>query len=329
MNTKHLFDRSISSKFWKQLLWLVGIAAFVFGFWSIISLFLFQHLPDSAFNKDIENRWWGLYSQFLDPGNIHQAKSDPQTTHPINSNIRLFIALVALSGSVVFGGLLISTFSNAFERRIDKIKAGRVRYNFSNHIIIIGYDHSAIHIIKSYTINNKPTKQIVLFTSQDAVEVRRHCFTFLDKNEEDRVCIYHGGRDSKEELETLRINRAGALYLLGEPIEAERDSRNLLCFQLMRDVFNELKPKQKFPLPLFLLLQNYKEYQLIQDFNLDPHEKKWIALKPVNYFEEWSRLALSDLNLCKPPHLPVKNPSFLPARYDELRINNEKNFNWF
>jgi len=71
MSLKRFFDRSISGSLWKQLSWLIGIMISVLIFWVLLSYLFFDSSADHQFNKGIESRFWAIFSQMLDSGNLH------------------------------------------------------------------------------------------------------------------------------------------------------------------------------------------------------------------------------------------------------------------
>lgn len=336
MDIRRILDNTISGSFWKQILFTAALSSFVFTFFVAISFvwipdkFSINHpkaqssislektkggffgdddhpmrqprknnslsekqdsLQCNIFNNEIKgkgsNRYWGLLSQFLDPGNIDKADDE----------YRLFITLLTLAGSATLGGLFIATLSNALERRVDKIKNGEVRYYLNKHAVIIGYDPYAITLIKKIA-QEKNTSAIILFTSKNPIEVTKQISTFLDKKEERRLIVYHGGRDSSEQISSLSVHRASSIYILGESDESERDSMNLYCFKLVKDALVLKNNNRQEPLICHVLLQHYKEYQLTQQYDFDEAEKKLLDFQPLNFHEEWSRIILSDLSMC-------------------------------
>ena len=173
------FDRSISGSLWKQLLWLIIFIAVVLGFWFSLSYLIFDdstmlvienNKEVSALNNGMENRFWGVLSHLFDPGNLYMATPE----------LRIFALLIAFSGSLLLSGLLISSFSNSLERRIDKIKNGLVNYNFLKHYVIIGYNNMVPSLIIQLAKKDEKT-DIVLHTSQNVPDVRRRLKTRLQR----------------------------------------------------------------------------------------------------------------------------------------------------
>jgi len=311
MSLKRRFDQSISGGFGKQILWLIGFTLLVLSLLFTLSFLLEPLSPDNdgketvlhqdsaspansvekgnSFNRQVEadGRFWAIVSQFMDAGNMDKA----------DKKYRLFISLVALAGTAILGGLLISTVSNAFERRVDKIKNGQVRYRFSGHTVIIGFDVFAIDLVRKL-FEKKQGKIIVLFSAQNPVTIRRTLEAFLDRKDEKRIVIYNGSRGSREQIGLLCLDRASGIYILGDSGEDERDAKNLYSFKLIRKYLSEKRAKKIREKTCYVLLHHHEEYRLAQDYDLNEDERRCIRFLPVNFSEEWSRLILSDLHMC-------------------------------
>ncbi|MGB7510619.1 MAG: RyR domain-containing protein [Pelodictyon phaeoclathratiforme] len=326
MDIRRIPDKVISGSVWKQVLFTAGITLLVFGFFVVVSFFLVSDKrikvgsatvhtenPDSLrcniFNNQLQghgnNRYWGMITQFLDPGNVDKADKE----------YHLFITLLTLAGSATLGGLFIATLSNALERRVDKIKNGEVRYRLKGHAIIAGYDPYAITIIKN-TLRKTKKATVVLFTSRNPVDVKKHLSTHLDEKEEGRVVLYHGGRDSFEQMRQLDLFHASSIFILGEPEDPERDSMNLHCFKLLRDVLSHTNKKRTKQLVCHVLLQQYKEYQLAQQFDLH--------FRPLNFHEEWSRTLLSDFSHCIVSPETAEAKPFILVPSEQLGVGSTK-----
>ena len=64
-------------------------------------------------------RLWVVYNNFVDPGNQIEETAWPN---------RILVGLISISGSVLLGGVLISTISNIIERRVGVVYTGRMTY---------------------------------------------------------------------------------------------------------------------------------------------------------------------------------------------------------
>lgn len=109
--------------------------------------------------------------------------------------------IISLLGSVVLGGLLISTLSNIIERRVENCRNGLIHYKLSDHFVIIGADAMLPCLIRQLCQREKDCT-LVIQTSKDVNEVRMELFSNLTKDEEKRIVLVHAMRDSKEELKS-------------------------------------------------------------------------------------------------------------------------------
>lgn len=100
---------------------------------------------------------------------------------------RLVTVIISLCGSILLGGLLISTVSNIIERRVEAVRTGMVTYkNLSQHFVIIGFcDITASLIIEICKEN--PGADIILLSSQETESVRYSIQSQLDNEDEKRV----------------------------------------------------------------------------------------------------------------------------------------------
>ncbi len=60
-------------------------------------------------------RLWVVYNNFVDPGNQIEETAWPN---------RILVGLISISGSILLGGVLISTISNIIERRVEVVNTG-------------------------------------------------------------------------------------------------------------------------------------------------------------------------------------------------------------
>lgn len=301
-------DKWISGSFLKQLLWLLLIISSVVFLLTVVC----ESLPIALYEK------YSYWYSFMDPGNINLEKDgDPETLIPRI----ILVSLIGLLGTFLLSGLLISTLSNTFERRIDKIKNGTVYYRFQNHVVIIGFDSMTIGLIKQ--MSSKPEyekSKFLIQTTQDVASVRHILMAQLDKDIDKKVTIVLGGRNSLEDLSKLYLDKASEIFVLGESGEYDHDSLNLECVSYIADIlntnnpklsqyYNEIrrrknqnnqekkdnKPVTTFPhieLPEKINCNVLFEYQstfvIFQQQDIDDRIKESICFKPFNFYESWA-----------------------------------------
>ena len=210
LHFQEIIDKAISGGIWKQIIFLSTI---VFGFFIIIlglTLIVNHFLP--IWNDDLLLR--KIYTNFIDIGT--QCEEDmllPQ----------IIAGIIGLLGSILLTGLLISTFSNIFERRVEAIRLGKVTYkNIRNHYVIIGFSEITVSLIKELC-KKAETSKIIIMSGQETEYVRRSLQAQLDKEEEKPITLYFGNIESADELKRLNLNHAKEIYILGGSVEYSRD----------------------------------------------------------------------------------------------------------
>jgi hypothetical protein len=259
----------LKSHVW-QVFFLISLAFFVFAF--LVSLGSIFNPVDS---KGICFRFWSSLSHFLNPGSFYK-------TDGIHNK---WIILLNLSGMVLMTGLLISVLSNLLERRVDNLKAGRIRYKFKNHILIIGYNKMAASLIKQMAKEHS-ISQVILQTIQDVPTIRHELFSLLDRNIEEKVIIVSGNRTSKEDLEKLYPGVCHEIYLFGESDEYDHDSVNIECLKIVAEVRQE-KGIGK-PVRCHVLFEYQSTYAVFQQQDI-PYIKDCIDFIPFNFYESWAQ----------------------------------------
>ncbi|MCE4566924.1 hypothetical protein INQ51_21560 [Maribellus sp. CM-23] len=334
---KYKYDRAISGSWSRQIKFLFAIILLWFILLFIGSLFFASNIqtnnfaseqiehvqeeiqgnnviPGDDFNSSMDSRFWGIFSQFIDPGNVHMA----------NKNRRWYAAFVALIGVVFFNGLLISTLSNMLERRVDRIKAGLIRYKLKNHLLILGYEDYIIAVIKNFTIKN-PGKKIIIQTSAYPADLSKRINILLDEKERKSILYYQCNRDSSEDIGQMYPEYASSIYILGEVHDRERDNKNLFCFKQIQNrigkSFNEKYNgnESNIPLPIYLFIEDHAIYDITKDYNLE--RRDLINYRLVNYYEEWSRRIFADPQSIHPD----KNDLFRSSVPAEKFQKNSKN----
>lgn len=275
-------DHTISGGIWPQVKLLLIAIVVVLVFFSVFVVL-------SSIRLGNEQEWdqilWVLYNNFVDAGN--------QITE-VDWDNRVLVCIISLFGSILMGGVLISTVSNIIERRVEAVQQGRVTYkNIKDHYVIIGYGEITISLIKELFSDANPVElpTIILMTKQEAENVRRNLQSQLNKNEEQQIKIYFGNIESVEELQRLNIPQAKEVYILGEQEEYGRDSKNIECVRYISELRGS---EQKELLHVFVQFDRIPSYSNIQKLTL-PTEyfmqegKQNILFRPFNFHENWAR----------------------------------------
>lgn len=301
-------DHTISGGIWPQVKLLLIAIILVLIFFSIFVIFTSIRLGDA---QEWDQILWVVYNNFVDAGNQITENSWPN---------RLLVGVISLFGSILMGGVLISTVSNIIERRVEAVRQGRVTYKkVREHYVIIGYGEITISLIKELfshvTSSELPT--IILMTKQEAENVRRNLQSQLDRNEEEHVKIYFGNIESIEELQRLNIPQTKEVYILGEQEEYGRDSKNIECVRYISELRGS---KQNELLHVYVQFDRIPSYSNIQKLTL-PTEyfmqdgKQNILFRPFNFHENWARKLWS---------FYADNNCYEPLDYRPIQVTKEK-----
>lgn len=289
-------DKVLASGMRKQLLLLLFLTVAI---WS--SLLLTAHLMDfkteDLLESDIcvtENSettnniqlWEAVYFRFTDAG--EQTSSSPRA--------RGLVMIISFLGTIVLSGIFISTISNIIERRVDKFDKGLIRYNFSNHIILFGYNEMTSHLVKQLYESSKYRDHIiVIHTSKPVKDVRIEFESRLTPAECSDVIFTYGRRDIETELRSLKVDKAMEVYILGEgytdnKVEYAHDSLNMDCISLIGMICNKKRNIKKYgKLKCNISFEYQTTFSAFQFSAIDPEVLNAILFKPFNIHEDWAQ----------------------------------------
>lgn len=311
LHFQEIIDKAISGGIWKQIIFLSTI---VFGFFILIlglTLIVNHFLP--IWDDDYLLR--KIYTNFIDIGT--QCEEDmllPQ----------IIAGIIGLLGSILLTGLLISTFSNIFERRVEAIRLGKVTYkNIRDHYVIIGFSEITVSLIKELC-KKAETSKIIIMSGQETEYVRRSLQAQLDKEEEKPITLYFGNIESADELKRLNLNHAKEIYILGESDEYGRDSKNIGCTHKVCDIRKEAKVSSQ--IPVYVQFDRIASYSIIQKMTLATEAN--IYFRPFNFYENWARLLWSLYSVStnyshldyRPIRIPKKEKGSISKDYVHLVI---------
>ena len=279
MKGKHFirpsFDRMLYGGTMKQILILFVIAIIIF----LIFLVVIQGGDEK--NSLTENLWQ-LYYNF----------SDSNQQDSIDSSLgwrRVIMALATFLGTIIFGGMLISTLSNMLERRVELYRNGLTHYSLKNHIVVIGAAPNAIGTVKRL-LQTETNTLIAVLTMSDVDGLRRSLNAQLGDEAMKRIVLNYGSRDSIEDLTDICIRSAKKVYVFGEDSEVDgkeqiHDSLNIKCVKII----SELRKGCNELLPCVVAFDYLATYHIYQYADLENDVKHTIKFIPYNFNELWAR----------------------------------------
>lgn len=272
-------DSILSGGILKQFLFLLVISVFLLIVISFSYAFFGGQVP-GVVTPGFWDRWHFAANKFLN-----------FTYYPGGTAFQVIIGVICFLGKVLTGTLLIATITNAFQRRMDRVDKGLAVYrSIKDHTVVIGYGPLTLPVIRSELVR-QADRWVILLTDQNVSAVRAELKSQLDDELEDNVVIYAGSMTSAEHIAKLNIPKANVVYILGEGYEAGRDSKNLECARLVKDLRG---PGRKAVLPVHIQLDKPSAYSTIKRLSIP---RDWYAdgeevityLRPFNFFENWAR----------------------------------------
>lgn len=287
-----IVDRTIYGSIGRQLLTFLVIISILLILFIVASYGFKETVFDPG---DKTGNVWGVIYHFLDPGNLYKQKS---------LSMRIYSLIIAGFGMAFMSGLLISTFSNIIQRRVDSVERGLVVYkNIKSHYVIIGYGEIAICLILDIFQQNgwdgskessKSLPKILLLSNQDIAKIRAEVLSHLPVEIERKVILYSGNIESEEHVKKLNIYSAKEVYVLGEKNEYGRDSKNLECVKTIA----KLRGKGKEVLTVNVQFDRMPSYSAIQKLSIPQNYVQYegetnVYFRPFNFHENWARLLWS------------------------------------
>ncbi len=296
------FDRAlfdwymIQGKFMRKVCCLVVLTPFV------IASFSAETSPADMYSDNYEitqedNLFWTIFIHYVDPGLQNSANPD-------NSGRKL-AAVVGILGIFLLNGLLVTSFIDYIGKRKENWLKGNCRYDRllkrEKHHVIIGGNDMVAGIIGQLK-NTDNCYYILVQTSREVEEFRRELFSAInDESLEKRIIIYYGDRTSGQDIQSLKLNKAASVHVLGEEArsddnESYHDILNMKCIELIteecrdfqhfhRDKENDIDRR----LTCRVMFEHQTIFSVLQTTDIVSNRIKFL---PFNYYEMWAQKVL-------------------------------------
>lgn len=278
-------DRYLLNKTLLTLVSVVGTLILVTELGAWIGNFRLSYDDNNpAFICNEAESWWNIYYLFIDSGNQHSYADSMES--------RIILGFIGLFSLVLLNGFLISALMSTFDNRKEKLLNGEVRYNkraLKDHLVIIGGNDMVAHIIDNYTIKRPGKKPkldrfVLVLTNRDVEEFRRELFASLGFDSW-RIIIYYGDRTSKNDVESLNLNDAMKVFVLGEEAsnddaESYHDTLNMSCVNHISTCVD----KRSTPLICHVMFEYQTTFAALQITN---EKQEDVKFRPFNFYENW------------------------------------------
>ncbi len=269
------FDRSFSSGWGRQVMFLVGVLLFFLAVGSTL-LYLFPD-PSKASNDMPIVRALEL---MLDPGSFNDSDKAP-----FSITVQL---IVTLFGAVFFTSMLITVLGNIVSNRTDNFKKGRVRYRFDDHILVLGANSMLVNMLREFIQTGvHQNRKIVVLTTQDTEKLHDKILSDIPEFESRLdVTWLNGSRIIEQTLRNVQVDEAYSIYILGEDNEVDHDSINLECWRLVKSACKNVRRAVQ----CYLVVDRVSTYHVLQ-FGKKERDT-WLYLNIINSLENWAQRVL-------------------------------------
>ncbi len=280
------FDLRISSNAIMVLMW-VGIAILC---WFAISLGIILCFDIPTGDKDMAPLGF-TYMLITDPGTILDSFKDGETPRILIP----LLCLISFIGFILVCGIMISVCSNFIQRRVDDYKNGIIRYkHLKDHIVIIGFDEIMPSLVRQKCEEYKESNnKILILSKKNSKQVREQINSMIKKEDQERIVVYCGRRDSMEELEKLDLKEAKEVYILGNRENEGHDALNIDCLVKMRKIIGKRQDGES-KIPVTVMFDNYATFAAFQSSDLSKKWRESFKFKPFNFYEYWAQKVIID-----------------------------------
>lgn len=280
------FDRIFSESVWQQILVLIGIflVALVIG-WIVCSQLTFG---ESAQNLTF---WeWALY--ILIDGNALNTLYMDDFPEGGRRWVMLFVTLGSLLGVILFGGMLISIFTNMLERRIENYRSGKKTYLISGHTVILGYDEIVPSIIRQ-VCESDDQMYVLLQSSLASEELREKLQVSIVQEYDERIIIKNGHRTSLQDLLGLRLAKACNIYVVGDRTTENHDAMNIECLDKIAKLLEQAGGEHPDTVTAFF--EDAETYAAMQVTDLFENLRQiGVEFVPFNFYVDWAKQMFVD-----------------------------------
>lgn len=271
------FDRAFSRGWMKQVLFLGTVLLFVVLVWTVI-LAVMLHGEISS------GHLLRITELVLDPGAFVGSDTyDGGDGKPYFPVVIQFI--IAISGAVLFTSMIITVLGNILSNRIEEYKKGRVRYHFSDHILILGASSMLVNMLREFIRTGlHGGRKIVVLTSSDIEKVHDSVISAIPELESKLdVTLLSGSRVVEETLACVQVDDAYSIYILGEDNEVDHDDISLMSWKLVRKLCKNITHN----IDCHLVVNRVSTYHVMQfgEQMTDEH----LNLNIVNSLENWAQ----------------------------------------
>ena len=203
---------------------------------------------------------------------------------------------LGILNTIIIAPIIIAAVTTSIQHRIKRILIGEKRYNhLKGHYVLIGYNKYSASIINNRLGREKDKlSTLVLLTAINPKIIRAELRSLLPQFIEERVIIYAGNPQSDDQIKSLRLPYAKAVYVTLDGDEWNSPyTRNISILESISKYAGERM--EEHHLPVNVLINDDKAYDLAQSLELPDschsfYGKRNLDIQIYNFYENWARL---------------------------------------
>lgn len=251
----------------KQIWGLVGLMTIIL----IVFIIIQNLLSENESAEDTFFLIYGLFSQTLEAYNIDN-----------NTTMQIFYLIISAIGAIFFSGVLISTITNGFMRRIEDLNNGKVRYkSLSNHDVIIGSNEILLSVINYLSYKNTSNK-IVIVSNNDIGELAE-IVESLDVKVRNRIILYKDNILNESFLDSIGFVKCNRIVIIGDKPFNVCDSDNITILGILHKYAINNQKRNKV-LDCFV---SYKDDYMLLNYCRNAEAGR-IHIIAFNYYSLWA-----------------------------------------
>ena len=230
-----------------------------------------------------ERNFMRILELMMDPGAFIGSDKLEGHSFPI-----FFSWVIAISGAVLFSAMLITVIGNIVSNRIDEFKKGLLRYDFDNHILILGANSMLVNMLREIALDRQLSrKKVVVLTESDTEKLQDSvAVKFPDFAKKLDVTFMYGLREQEETLRYVQADEAHSIYILGEDNEPDHDSKNIRCWRIIQGLCEGIS----YQIQCFMIVDRLSSFHVFQFSSNEGNGK--LRLTVINSLENWAQRAL-------------------------------------
>ena len=249
------------------------------------------------------DRCWGLVQTSSPAGLCSTIDRMDELSGKNVSTWSLWTVLFISVGAWLLGAVVLSFWNgvivNWYNGRRELVDRGHVRYRFSRHGIVIGWDFQGVASVLAL-LNQYGCEEVVILSEQFASKIRNALDNELADDDMKRIYIYNGSVGVKEDLKELWPEYAKVVIVLGDQNDTNNDGGNMrIASVVRRHVIAQKKARKKeygdaVPLKILVDITNHYNFQFYEVFPtevekpefFDEDEKKPVVhVRIMNFFK--------------------------------------------